>query len=123
MHVKKAESNLLFFIKDINNANQLTVYAQPMISYLVNMQYQKAFEELMAQVAHYDTANHQVDDITGVRKIEGEYEVRIKWSKFGDENDKTWKPFDQTQDDVPDPLNDYLHISGHRNLKRSILGL
>lgn len=80
----------------------------------------KASEELKPRAAHYDSTYNLVEDM---HKNKTEYEVGIKWSGFDDENDQAWEPFQQILHDMPGPLEDCLHTSGHRNLRREILDL
>lgn len=55
MSAKEAKSNLLFFVKDIVNEQQLTVHAQGITPYPVNERHLEASEKLKAQAVHFDS--------------------------------------------------------------------
>lgn len=41
---------------------------------------------------HLDTGYHPVDDIVGIRKRKGKFEVLIKWAGLEDDEAMKWEP-------------------------------
>lgn len=119
----KAKLSLMFIVSDLINAQQLTVQAQIMVPYPVIRRSNSASEGLCQQVEHFDTTYHLVDEIKGVRKRKGSYEVTVKWLGFDDDEDMTWDPIDNIRDDLPGILEDFLYTPKERNLKRKTIDL
>lgn len=123
MLVKQAKSNLVYLMEDIIDARKLTVHAQRMVPYPVTKAAEQLSEELKIQALHFDSDYHLVDEIVGTRKRKGEFEVLIKWSGFDNEVDRTSELLSIIQGDIPDVLEDFMHNSGDRSLKREALAL
>lgn len=123
MLVKETKSPLLFVVEDITNAQHLTVHAQRMVPYPVTKGNERASEELLEQASHYDLTYHLVDEIRGIRKRKGSYEVLIRWMGLNNDDEMTWEPLENIRDDLPGILEDDLYTPGDRNLKREIIDL
>lgn len=123
MRVIEARSDLVFVLEDINDARTLTAHAQRLVPYPITTRTKQALLELKQQAADYDTTYHLVDVIKGVRKRGREFEVLVKWLGFDADQDETWEPVGTMKDDLPGMLEDFLHTSGDRNLKRQIIDL
>lgn len=123
MLVVEAKSTLVFVVKDINNGSQQTVHAQRMIPYPISRNATMISEELKQQATYYDTNFHLVQEICDIRERRGEFQVLIRWAGLDEDEDRTWEPIRQIRDDLPGVLEDYLHTSGKRNIKRNALDL
>lgn len=78
--MKEARPKLVFVVKDLAQNQQLTVRAQCMVVYPVTRSCANGSNELKRQAAYYDNTHHLLDDIGGIRKRNGLFRMRIKWS-------------------------------------------
>lgn len=123
MLVKRANSNLVYVVEDLIDAHHFTVHAQRVMPYPITKSAEQTSEELKHQVLHFDPGYHLVDGIVGICNCKVELELLIKWSGLEGDVDRMWEPLNTIQEDVPGVLEDFIHTSGDRNLKRGVLDL
>lgn len=87
--MKEAKSKSFFVVKDLVNNPQPTMYAQRMVVYPVAKSCRDPFDEIKRQAIYYDATYHLVDEICGVRKQIGSFQVLVNWSGIEDDMDKT----------------------------------
>lgn len=123
MKIIISRSTQVFVVQDLMQAKKEVCYVQRMIPYTVPDQAKQLPTPLKDQTTYLESSYHLVEEITRVKKSNGEYFFRICRSSFDAHEDQTSEPLCQIKEDVPGQLEDYLHTAGDRNLKREILAL
>lgn len=65
-------------MEDLIYAQQLGVHARRIVPYPVKKWSEHASEDLRQQAAHFETVYHLVEEIEGLRKWKGSYEVLVQ---------------------------------------------
>lgn len=105
------------------NNGQLTVHTHRMVVYLVTKSCENTFNEVKPRAAHYAATYYLVNEICGIRKRIGSFQVRVEWSWFKYDADMTGEQVGSIKEDVVGMLKNFSHTAGDRNLKREVLDL
>lgn len=64
-----------------------------------------------------------IESIRGIRKKEYRIKVLVNWVGFEDNNNEIWKQFDETREDMPGMMKEFLYSAGDCKIKRQVLDL
>lgn len=81
----------------------------------------EAHPKLLGAAEHTETAFQDARELRGIRKREGQIEIRVEWDGLPDVVDLTWEPLETVQEDQPQILDYFLRTAGDRKWKPEAL--
>lgn len=116
--IVRVKSEWVYEVEDLVKNSVSIIHARRLKLYKASMdgkEVDSAIIEAARTVgAHYETAER----IRDIRLHQQGLEVLVEWQGLPDEEDHTWEPLKQIFEDLPGLLEDFLHTSGKRDLKR-----
>lgn len=113
--------SFMFTVEDITTRQCFTVCAQRIIPYHATRLCEQTLHELKRQSVDCGLTYNLVEPTKNVRKRQVGYEVLEGWVGFEKCKDETWEPMRQMLEGFPRMLEDFLHMTDDRSLKREVL--
>ena len=121
--VVDATSDLVFLVENIITAKRERVHARRMVLYRGDLDGVDIDSKLLAVCERNEAHVEIAHNIHAIRADEDQLQVQVEWDGLSHESDYTWEPIAQVFEDLPGVLEDFLHSSGDRTLKRRALAM
>lgn len=121
--VTEVKSAWVCEVEDLIHRKRETVHARRLVFYRAGLEDKEVDPILLRYAEHSETTYQDAKQLCDIRKGAAGIEVLVEWEGLPDKIDLTWEPLGQVTDDLPGILQDFLHTSGKRNLKKEALQL
>ena len=111
-------SPLVFETEDMVTGQVERAHARRLLFYRPDLDGAKVDSRLLASAEHSTMVYQVALAIRAIRERDGEIELNVEWDGLPDSVDMTWEPLERLHEDLPGMVEDFLHSSGQRALKR-----
>ena len=119
--VTEIKSEWVCVVQNILNGKKAAIHTRRLHPYRADMDGAEVSPLLVAAVQHTEAHYQAVEAFREIREVDGVLKVKVECQCLPDEVDMTREPVRQIHEHTPGLLEDYLHSSGERKLKRRAL--
>ena len=119
--VKDVKSEWVYEVENILTGKREVVHARRLNHYRADMDGTQLSPSLLKIAQHTEARYQTAEALRDINDYDGELKVHDEWQGLPDDVDMTWEPVNQVHEDMPGLLDDFLHTSGKRSLKRQCL--